>query len=487
MKKISMRITAVLTVIALFFATDAFCGLYNEGARVYAAESVSDSDATQGIILATPKADAPKRYEALDEVASTYNAAKPAAVIDEKKQAAVQNIENIVGEEIKTATTTSINWTLGESADFLGDMGGAYRTQGLTDIKWAIKKYAEAGPLESKAGTYGEAGAEGRMRRMVAKADASYNKGMDELVIASGFDIGSVVLKTASVALDGYSIYSDIQGLKDLQNEHSSLRALEGTLLIADASLATVGILATLGVVSVGTPLFVVGVLVGLSSALVHSEGFSNWANSKYNGHFAFWDAFTEFLFPWMKTPDGVGCYKPNIYIYDEKGRQIDLVFTYPQLITISIPDYRTGWSVTADGESNLVTSDGEECTYLFYESITSRSLFDTEEGFYISADERVAEWTEILSAYGFNETEIHDFIEFWDVKLCADKDYIMYPQYTETVDIAMELVITPEPENIVRMWFVFEEYQGQIYEQEEIQPFDREGYTVVEWGGMIF
>ena len=68
-----------------------------------------------------------------------------------------------------------------------------------------------------------------------------------------------------------------------------------------------------------------------------------------------------------------------------------------------------------------------------------------------------------------------------------ADKDYIMYPQYTETVDKAMEVNITQAPENIVRIWFVFEEYDGQEYEEEVIVPFTREGYTVVEWGGMVF
>lgn len=90
------------------------------------------------------------------------------------------------------------------------------------------------------------------------------------------------------------------------------------------------------------------------------------------------------------------------------------------------------------------------------------------------------------MSAYGFSEQEIGDFIVFWDEKL-EKEDYIMYPQETAIVDRAMPVEITPEPENITRMWFVFVLYDGQEYEEPEVEPFARTGYTVVEWGGMMF
>lgn len=54
----------------------------------------------------------------------------------------------------------------------------------------------------------------------------------------------------------------------------------------------------------------------------------------------------------------------------------------------------------------------------------------------------------ELLTSYGFNEKETKDFIEFWDNKLEKDKDYIMYPQYTGTVNKAMPIRINPVPKN---------------------------------------
>ncbi len=302
-----------------------------------------------------------------------------------------------------------------------------------------------------------------------------------------GLEVYNVVGDCIGLAGDVVTIVDDVKELGNLKHEHSSWKAVEATLLVTDIGLTAVGIGATLGLVTlgpaVGAALMVGGVVVGISSAFVHSDAFANYMNST-DGSL---QSFLEGLFPWMKTPDGVNCYKPNIYIYDKDGRRIQVIFTEPELILISIPEYEAGWTVDASADGTLLTEAGEEYDFLFYESMTVKGMFDTQSGFRIDAGDRSSQWESILAEYGFNEEEIADFVEFWDVKLDADKDYIMYPQYTETVDEAMPIVVAPVPENMVRIWFVFEEYTGQEYEEEQIVPFSREGYTVVEWGGMIF
>ena len=61
-----------------------------------------------------------------------------------------------------------------------------------------------------------------------------------------------------------------------------------------------------------------------------------------------------------------------------------------------------------------------------------------------------------------------------------------MYPQNTETVNYVMPVNVTPEPDSMERIWFTFEEYNGQRCGIPTITPIERKDYAVVEWGGII-
>ena len=191
-----------------------------------------------------------------------------------------------------------------------------------------------------------------------------------------------------------------------------------------------------------------------------------------------------------MKNPGDVGCYKPNIYVYSDSERLLSVQFEYPELLTKTIPEYGTGWFVTTAedtlAESCLTDSEGRKYDYLFYESVSSKILFQTKEGYLISADRREEEFRRILSDMRFNEQEINDFCEFWTDKLEDDVDYVMYPQNTDMVNNAMPIVINPQPEKLERIWFLFEEDYGQSFVEPNPYVLDRDGnYTVIEWGGL--
>lgn len=199
---------------------------------------------------------------------------------------------------------------------------------------------------------------------------------------------------------------------------------------------------------------------------------------------------FIEQLLEMMCPPDGVGCYKPNIYVYSDSEKQISVQFEHPELLTKTIPEYGTGWFVTTAedtlAESCLTDSEGRKYDYLFYESVSSKTLFQTTEGYLIHADRREEEFRNILSDMGFNEQEINDFCEFWTDKLEDNVDYVMYPQNTDIVNNAMPITINPQPEKVERIWFLFEEDYGQPFEEPDPYVLDRDGkYTVIEWGGL--
>lgn len=190
------------------------------------------------------------------------------------------------------------------------------------------------------------------------------------------------------------------------------------------------------------------------------------------------------------KLPDGTNVYKPNIYIYSREKREVTVIFDEPELLTKTIPEYTDGWQVTAEGESHLTDPSGRMYDYLFYESITEPSVFETEAGWRIAADRRSGQFEEILSGLGFNEQETADFVEFWTEKLDPGVDYIMYPQGTDLVDLAMPVTISSTPESVERIWFVFVKDDGRDVEEPAGYELSRGGedcsWYVIEWGGLI-
>lgn len=181
---------------------------------------------------------------------------------------------------------------------------------------------------------------------------------------------------------------------------------------------------------------------------------------------------------------DNAGVYKPNIYIYPTETTPITVTFRYPGGLTKTIPDYSGNWSVVADPNGKL--RDGEnDWDFLFYECITDVSDVQFEEGYIITDENRYAQLSQLIASYGFNEQETKDFADFWDDKLEKGVRYAAYPMLTEIVDVLMPVEITPAPDRIGRLWFAFQE--DGVPEKEACPVvFDRDGYTVLEWGGLF-
>lgn len=433
-----------------------------------------------------------KAYAALDSLKATTD--------DSDRMTYYRNNGiDLVKEVLSTVITNEVNGAIG---DFCLVAGNKLYTSGGSLLARAGALSTSAGNMQQEinalAARVGQAGSKGTQRRLANLMEKQAGKAGDAVSMTRWgqvYKIGGKIISGVSIGLDAYGIYSDYQGLHDLKNEHASLRAVEGGLYVADMGLAAASIIcagAILAGATVAAPvtaaIAIGGLVVGIASAIVSSDGFANLMNNTDNATLQYFDNLVSNIFQNIKTALGIGCYKPNIYIYGADGQTVRVIMQTPGLIVKSIPEYDriSGWQVQAQNDGLLTDAAGDSYDFLFYESMTERTLFDREDGFYISAQNRTAQWEEILSAYGFSGQEISDFIEFWDAKL-EKEDYIMYPQYTETVDEAMPVEIIPAPEHLIRMWFGFELYDGQQYQEAEILPFDRTGYTVVEWGGMIF
>lgn len=179
----------------------------------------------------------------------------------------------------------------------------------------------------------------------------------------------------------------------------------------------------------------------------------------------------------------GIPVYKPNIYLYSQEDRQVNVQLLEENRITKSIPLYEPsfGWDTqVVNGSIN-----GEE-DFLFYEALVPDSGFQKETGWVVHGDHLEGDMKKILELYQFSEREQSDFLEFWAVKLTTDKDYIFYNQETEIIDTIMPISVTPNPRYSYRIWFYIEEESNQyLQEPRNIDVINNREDTLVEWGGI--
>ena len=336
--------------------------------------------------------------------------------------------------------------------------------------------------------------AEGNLFQQFMSLTQNYGEAMSKVIAGSeeaeALAHGSKIAGWIGTFLDMKNLADDVEALSNLKNENLFYRTLEESALRLDAMLAVISIANAFlnfipGGFAVTIGLALLSFLIGLLAAYLHSDEFADEKNSELD--FKWW--LLSNLILRTKTPNGVNCLKPNIYIYyADTETPIQVQFTYPRLLTTTIPDYNSGWNVTNRGNGQLAGEDGSIYEYLFYESVTSKSLFQKEAGYRIPASEREDAFRNILTAMGFTSGEIDDFVEFWSQRLTAGTDYIMYPQDTDTVNRAMPVTVTPEPDHMERIWFVFEQDAGQNIKAPETILLERDDRkTVIEWGGMVF
>ena len=463
-KYIRVSLSALLAAVALLTAILSPLG----GSAVYASEGTRQ-ESTTWKVNRPPQDRAEVYYDVLSKMAADVGAAAPKKEVASGEKAAASG-ENAESESSKESAGGSALWdflermgknisnnTIGEATDELLGM-----ERGLADSMDQLADTINGSSLKKVFGDFGD-----------TLKDAS-----------QGAYSAAGVLDGLGKVFGGLNIVTDLMDLGTLMQDgetRTSGKVIEALLLCTDIVLAVMGII---GAAS-GLGFFLFGLMIALLLAIVQSDWFKDWLKQN-NGFLDTLDFIFESILSWLKTPANVNCYKPNIYIYSDRQRQVTVRFDKPQLLTTTIPDYSGLWQVETGEEGTLYDAAGNSYGFLFYESVTRPELFQTQEGFFIPAGDREAAYRQILGAYGFNETEISDFVEFWTRKLPEGVDYFMYPQLTDTVDAAMPVTISPAPEVLERIWFVFETADGRELPAPQVTPIRREDYTVVEWGGII-
>lgn len=181
-------------------------------------------------------------------------------------------------------------------------------------------------------------------------------------------------------------------------------------------------------------------------------------------------------------------CYKPIIYFYPEEATQCSAELSMTDgYLTCTYPEYNNnGWSnFTAQPDGTLVFPDGKEYYALYWEGVNNTD-WDFSTGFCVSGKDtmRFLEWA--LAKQGLTAREANEFIIYW-LPLMQENPYNVISFQKETYTESALLSVSPAPQSMLRVFMAYYPSDVEIdIEPQEFDEFNRNGFTVVEWGGSI-
>lgn len=172
---------------------------------------------------------------------------------------------------------------------------------------------------------------------------------------------------------------------------------------------------------------------------------------------------------------------KPNIYIYPTEKIDLIVQLKFPNggKIIDSSPEYLNGWNIQVE-PSGVINNQYQ---YLFYEARIPEIL-QRRSGWICKGEDLEDFFEQNLSNLLFSEREISDFLEYWIPLFESDKTYIIYPHYKRELSDIIEIYFSIQPDNIIRVFYLIEEYNGNTKVQlPQVPAHKRDGFTVLEWG----
>lgn len=180
-------------------------------------------------------------------------------------------------------------------------------------------------------------------------------------------------------------------------------------------------------------------------------------------------------------------CGKPVIYLYPEQTTDVSVKVEPKGGLTYSEPLYQNGWIVNAKPNGQLTErSSGKTYPYLFWEG--RGSIYQQPTKGFVTSRENVRMFlVEKLTALGLNSQEQYDFLEFWEPKMQSAPYYFVSFLGKREMDQLAPLTIEPKPDTVIRILMDFKPLDAPIdVEGYAIIAPERNGFTVVEWGGVL-
>jgi hypothetical protein len=178
------------------------------------------------------------------------------------------------------------------------------------------------------------------------------------------------------------------------------------------------------------------------------------------------------------------GCGKPVIYLYPNK--KIDFSVKVGANVTISEPFYKNGWKGTAYPNGDIFIN-GIKWPYLFWEGQGNGQYPPINRGVIVEKKDIEKTLKSHLNLLGLNKKESADFMDFWLERMPNTPYTRITWILTDQMNIIAPLTISPEPNTLIRVFLDFEGLDRISYiKPQHLSSVPRNGFTVVEWGGLL-
>jgi len=222
------------------------------------------------------------------------------------------------------------------------------------------------------------------------------------------------------------------------------------------------------------------------------------------------WVALGEFD---IKLPGGCG--KPVIYLYPNKPTNVSVKFNVPIQFTTDIPTYGDFWNVNAypDGtlvnlKANLTDCDkiddkqkGSEYAkqacfnnkypYLYWSgNIDSNPYPEIKDGWIVKKSDLSSFLKNKLTEIGLNKNERKDFLDYWVPELLAKNGNYYRISFLQTneLNLLFPMTVNPAPTTVFRVFLDYDALTNKPDKSPNPETLDkliRNGFTLVEWGGI--
>jgi hypothetical protein len=209
------------------------------------------------------------------------------------------------------------------------------------------------------------------------------------------------------------------------------------------------------------------------------------------------------------------GCGKPVIYLYPPKPTEVSVKFMTPMRLTTDIPTYANdGWHVLAQPDGELTdlqpqftdcaaidsTAPGSEYAYsacehndypyLYWEGQAS-GQYPTPTGGWVVPQANIANFLDQkLTQIGLTSKEKSDMMSYWVSELLQKNSPYYRISFFQTaqMDQFIPMDVSPKPDTTLRVfldWSPLASMPSVLPQPETLYHVDRQGFTLVEWGGL--
>jgi len=209
------------------------------------------------------------------------------------------------------------------------------------------------------------------------------------------------------------------------------------------------------------------------------------------------------------------GCGKPVIYLYPSKITEVSVKFNVPVQFTTDIPKYDDSWKVLAQPNGFLknlksnqttcqqidFTKKGSEYAkqscltnnypYLYWAgNVYSKEYPQITQGWIVKKADLNNFLQDKLFEIGFNSKEKNDFMEYWlpDMESKNAPYYRISFLQTSQLNSLFPMTVEPRPDTIFRIFLDYlplSEKPIKDIEPQTLNKLIRQGFTLVEWGGL--